>query len=98
MSTRKSNIHKKHQKRKKTRKNVAFKKLKCSPNRNGKNKRYSCYDSEALYKIRNAWNTRHPDSIINSDNPKEIWESLKELNSKSCSNEMCWIKEQCIKT
>ena len=111
MSTRKSNIHKRHQTRKSGKKNgkkngkksgnkskkKTFKNLKCSPMRNNKNKRFSCYDSEALYKIRNAWNIRHSDSIIDTDNPKEIWESLKELNSKTCSNEMCWIKQQCMK-
>ena len=107
MGTRKSNIHKRHQTRKSGKKNgkkngkkskkKTFKNLKCSPMRNNKNKRFSCYDSEALYKIRNAWNIRHSDSIIDTDNPKEIWESLKELNSKTCSNEMCWIKQQCMK-
>ena len=98
MSTKKSYIHKKHlNKRKKTRKNIKFKTLKCSPSRNSKKDRYSCYNSESLYKIRNAWNKRHPDAVINTNNPREIWESLKELNSKSCANEMCWIKQQCIK-
>jgi|UniRef100_A0A6C0BYT0 hypothetical protein len=98
MSTKKNHIHKKHlHKRKKTRKNSKFKTLKCSPSRNKNKDRYSCYNSESLYKIRNAWNKRHPDAVINTNSPIEIWGSLKELNSKSCSNEMCWIKQQCIK-
>ena len=98
MSTRKSHIHKKHLKKKrKTRKKSIWKKLKCSPKRNEINNKYTCYNSEALYKIRNSWNMRHPDAIIDTNNPKEIWESLKELNSKTCSNEMCWLKQQCMK-
>jgi len=90
----KSKIHKKHNGANKTRKKK-FETLKCSPQRNSNN--FSCYNSEALYKIRNSWNIKHPDSIIDSNNPKIIWESLKELNSKTCNNEMCWIKQQCMK-
>jgi len=98
MSTRKSNLHRKHQKkRKKTRKNKTFKPLKCSPQRKGKLNSFTCYNTEALFKIRNSWNMRHPDAIINTNNPREIWESLKELNSKTCNNEMCWLKQQCMK-
>ena len=66
---------------------MAFKVLKCSPQRKDKINVFTCYNSEALYKIRNSWNMRHRDAIINTNNPREIWESLKELNSKTCNNE-----------
>ena len=59
MSTRKSNLHRKHQKkRKKTRKNKAFNPLKCSPQRKGKLNSFTCYNTEALFKIRNSWSIK----------------------------------------
>jgi len=100
---RRSKIHRNHQTKKKKKRNKkklkakTFKKLKCSPVSNSKGKKYTCYTSEALYKIKEAWNLRHPDAIIYSNKPREIWEHLKELNSAYCSNEMCWLKQQCIK-
>lgn len=64
--------------------------LKCSPNPN-KN-RFSCYDNDTLYKLKRLWNSRHPDSLIKSNEPKEIWKSLYNKLKHVCYKESCWLK------
>ena len=63
-----------------------FKKLNCSPKSEFK---FSCLNSETLLKMRNIWN-KNFNKKINSNNPKEIWNFLKN-NIKNCNNEKCWI-------
>ena len=41
-------------------------KVKCAPKGNKEQKDYTCYDDEALYKLKELWNARHPDAIITS--------------------------------
>jgi hypothetical protein len=66
-------------------------KQQCSPTT--KKKGYSCLTDDALYKLRDLWNVRHPDVAINSNDPKEIWEKMK-INMKSvCNKESCWLKQ-----
>ena len=69
-----------------------FKKLECAPGK-GINK-YSCYNSDALFKLRENWNSRHPDAEINETDPKRIWESLKEYMEDVCDNEYCWLRQK----
>jgi hypothetical protein len=67
--------------------------VRCSPKEKNKINEYSCYTDEALYKLRNLWNIRHPDAIINSNEPKEIWSNLHHYMKKACNRESCWLKQ-----
>ena len=69
-----------------------FKKLKCAPGTEESS--YSCFNSEALLKLRNNWNSRHPDVQISTDDPKEIWKSLKVNMENVCNNEYCWLRQK----
>lgn len=83
--------HKKTQKRK-------FKKERCSAASptNTDSMEFTCYDKSTLLKMRDLWNTRHQDSKITTDSPKEIWEQLKTNMSNSCDRESCWIKSKLL--
>jgi hypothetical protein len=70
---------------------------KCSPKGDGETLEYSCYTSQALHKLRDIWNSRHPDIKITSNNTREIWDKLRSLMSTSCNKESCWLKHKCIK-
>ena len=85
---------------KKTLKNVSenvsenvddFKLLKCSPSR--QNNGFTCYDNNELLKMRELWNLRHPDLSINTINPQEIWNTIRDNMSNLCSEESCWLKK-----
>ena len=83
-----------------TRKNAnnknSFKKLNCAPDPTRKHE-FTCFNTEKLMIIRNAWNARHPDVKITSTKPHDIWHKLKTYMSATCQNEMCWLKHQFIK-
>ena len=66
-------------------------KLQCSPKT--KKKGYSCLTDDAIYKLRDLWNIRHPDVAINSNDPKEIWEKMKDNMKSVCNKESCWLKQ-----
>lgn len=65
----------------------------CSLNRNNTD---TCYNDEALLKMRTLWNKRHPDEMITSNDPKAIWLSLKNNLSNVCKSEACWLKQKFI--
>jgi hypothetical protein len=67
-------------------------KLKCSPSAKNKSD-FSCLSNDALYKLRNLWNARHPDSKIVTNDPKEIWQQLRQKMSGTCNKETCWLKQ-----
>ena len=71
-------------------------KLQCSPKLKEKTKDFSCYEDETLYKLRDLWNARHPDSPITTNNTREIWLSLKEKMQRICNKESCWLKQQFV--
>lgn len=48
----------------------------CSPNPN--KSKFSCYTSEALFKMKEYWNARHERDMISTNDSKEIWRELKE--------------------
>jgi hypothetical protein len=56
-----------------------------------KNKKYTCYNNNHLYQLKNKYNRTHKKKI-NTNNPVDIW---KELDSKltKCKKESCWAKE-----
>jgi len=66
-----------------------FKKNTCSPM---SKKNYTCYNDKSLSNMKILWNRRHPDSKIDSNNPKEIWNRLKQTMNNVCNNEKCWLK------
>lgn len=88
-------LTKKHSHRKP--KTKTLKKEKCSPKKSGDALPFTCYTSEALNKIKNVWNARHPDEKITSTTPRKIWEELRYHMSDTCDSESCWIRHQCIK-
>lgn len=90
-NTRRQRSHKKHKKTYKN-KDENFKKVNCSPNPNKNG--FSCYTDNALHKMKKYWNTRHPRNRIKSNDPKEIWSSLKENMSSSCDKESCWLRSK----
>lgn len=73
-----------------------FIKASCAPNPEGGAKKYSCYSDEALMKLRNLWNQRHPDVKITSEVPYEVWKELKMHMSNVCNNEQCWLKQSFV--
>ena len=71
---------------------ASFKKSQCAP-KSDKIQKYSCYSEEALGKMRDLWNTRHKDAPISSDDPREIWNELKQKLKNACKSESCWLKQ-----
>tara|TARA_X000000950_G_scaffold289274_1_gene411489 strand:- start:630 stop:1496 length:867 start_codon:yes stop_codon:yes gene_type:complete len=81
----------------KTRKFKPFKKMNCFPTKKGKSrKNFTCYSNDALLKIRDGWNKRHPDVKIDTDVSRDIWENLKMLMADVCDSEMCWLRQQVV--
>ena len=68
----------------------SFKKLSCGPTQE---KDFTCYTTNTIIKLRDSWNTRHPDATINSDDVKVIWESLKTALGSVCNKESCWLRQ-----
>ena len=89
----KNNRKTKHSKRKKTHKKT--KKLRCSPNPKNHNK-FTCYDNEDLYKLRDLWNIRHPDAQIESTEVHVIWNNLNQNMRNICDKESCWLKQNFV--
>ena len=52
----------------------------------------TCYTTDALQDIREAYNKHHKDKISEND-PKEIAHQLRKKLGKSCSQEDCWLEE-----
>ena len=67
-----------------------FKKLSCAPTQE---KDFTCYTTNAIIKLRDSWNSRHPDALISSNDVKEIWESLKAGFGSVCNKESCWMRQ-----
>lgn len=75
-------------------KNKNFMKVQCAPKKNNEMQEFSCYSKDALLKMRDLWNKRHIDSPINSNDPKEIWNNLKNKMEDACHSEACWLKQK----
>jgi hypothetical protein len=72
---------------------INFTKLNCSPK---KELAFTCFTKEELMELKNAWNRMNADKI-NTNDFYEIWSSLKQKLSNTCSNESCWLKQNFIK-
>jgi hypothetical protein len=79
--------------KKKSRKTI---KLRCSPKEKNKINDFTCYTDCSLYKLRDLWNMRHPDSTIKTNDPKEIWNQLNDYLSNVCNKESCWLKQNFV--
>ena len=81
--------------KKKMKKYSELDRLRCSPkeHKNG----FSCLEDDTIYKLRDLWNARHPDSIIDTNNSHEIWIKLKHNLSDVCNKESCWLKQKFVK-
>lgn len=75
-------------------KSKTFQKAQCAPNPD-KNQvlPFTCYTTDALSKMRDLWNARHPDEKITSNEPREIWNYFKEVFADVCDSEMCWLND-----
>ena len=69
-----------------------YKPVNCSPNPNKSH--FSCYTNEALFKMKNYWNARHPRDTISTNDPKKIWMELRDKMSNSCDRESCWLRSK----
>jgi hypothetical protein len=77
-----------------------FKSLNCAPKSGaGKidNNNHTCYSGSSLVYLKNYWNKRHPDLLITTNNPREIWKLLKKYMDDVCDRESCWLKQNFIK-
>lgn len=62
----------------------------CGPN---SSKKYTCYSSESLHKLKELWNKRHPDAKITATEDKKIWDSLRKNMENICDSESCWLRQ-----
>jgi hypothetical protein len=84
-------LRKKNINLKKNKTQKRFIKLNCSPKNEENN--YTCYTDENLIKLKEIWNERHPDKPISTNNPKDIWNILKNYYAYICNKESCWIRK-----
>lgn len=70
------------------------KKINCSPKPKDELNDFTCYTNDSLIRLRDHWNSRHPDVKINSNSPKEIHKQLSEYLKDICNNEACWLKQK----
>jgi hypothetical protein len=75
-------------------KKASFTKAQCAPKKTNEIQEFSCYSKEALFKMRDLWNKRHSDSLIESGSPVDIWNSLKGKMENACHSEACWLKQK----
>lgn len=72
-----------------------WKSLQCSAG--NKELPYTCYSAKTLHKMKKYWNARHPDSPIQTNDTKKIWEELREKMEPTCNQEMCWMEQHFMK-
>jgi len=96
--TKRKTRRKRRRKRKGTRKKRIKKwKLRNCAISAGKSNEGTCYSGESLYKMRDLWNKRHPDSKIRTNNIREIWQRLKFFMRNTCNTESCWLRQNFMK-
>ncbi len=88
---------KKKREKRKTKKLPNGKDDRCAPKKKGDRLPYTCYTKSSLHKLKTIWNLRHPDAKILSNDPKEIWNSLKINFGNTCKRESCWLNQQFVK-
>ena len=85
------NVNKNKNKNKNKRRRITKKNrnLKCAPK--SSTNAFSCYTNGQLFELKRDWNSRNK-PILKSNNPKEIWNFLKDQYEGKCSKESCWVK------
>jgi len=79
----------------KTRKNKKYiMKPTCSPAKKKTAHSKTCYTANALEKMRNLWNAKHPDDKITSNEPNIIWSELRNRFAGVCDSEKCWLRQK----
>ena len=91
MPRKKKTRNKRRIRRRKTKK---IKLEKCAPRTKDETLDFTCYTKDALEKMKNVWNSRHPDVKILETNLREIWKKLKSYMSTSCNKESCWLRNK----
>ena len=94
-TTKKNKSYKLNQNINSPNKETNFKYLNCNPGIKSTNG--SCYKDKDLLDMKNLWNSRHPDSLITSNDASDIWKELKFYMSSICNEESCWLKKEFIK-
>ena len=79
-----------------TLKNFHAKKIRCSPKKINELNMFSCYTDKTLFKLRDLWNARHPDALINTNNGEEIHSQLSKYMNQVCNTESCWLKQNFV--
>lgn len=96
--TYKRKYFKQSKKMKKTRRvnngGTKIKKVNCSPKPKGEINDFSCYTNKTLIKLKEMWNSRHPDAKIKTNSPKDIHREISEHMKDVCKNEACWLKQK----
>jgi len=72
-----------------------FQKLQCSPTSKSDDK-FTCLSDDAIFKLKNLWNARHPDVPIHSNEKKDIWEFIRNKMKNVCNKESCWLKQNFV--
>jgi len=88
----------KRRKRRLRKEELKLKKSQCAPKKKGDYLDFSCYTPEVLFKMKDVWNMKHPDSKIVSNDLKKIWEEMGNYMKNTCDKEACWIKDNLFKT
>jgi hypothetical protein len=68
--------------------------INCSPKPKDDVNAFSCYTGDSIIKLRDRWNARHPDVLINTNDPLEIHKNLNMYLSSVCNKESCWLKQK----
>ena len=93
---RKNRKKRKKTRRKKNKRSRSLKKDRCSPKLDKNKLDFTCYTKNSLFKLKEIWNKKHPDMLIQSNKPREIWGSLNYVLGKTCSRESCWLKHKAL--
>ena len=74
-------------------KNRKIEKMNCNPLVENKTiHKDSCFTPDVIHQIKDSYNTVNESNKILSNNPKEIWNTLKE-NLTNCKKEDCWLNQ-----
>tara|TARA_Y100000816_G_scaffold176075_1_gene126946 strand:+ start:15284 stop:16198 length:915 start_codon:yes stop_codon:yes gene_type:complete len=78
-------------KKKNRNKNKNFTIKNCGPRVSGKTiHKNSCLTKELIFDLKNEYNKKYPNNLIEANNPKKIWNELNK-KMKSCNSEDCWL-------
>ncbi len=78
-------------KKKNRNKNKNFTRKNCGPRVSGKTiHKNSCLTKELIFDLKNEYNKKYPNNLIESNNAKKIWNELNK-KMKSCNSEDCWL-------